>query len=70
MRNAGPGSVDEKVHEITPDDVAEWRVCSAPVLESFMSTAGELGHRRMEAYGQLRTLACCSAGTPGVFTRR
>lgn len=58
------------VHEITPDEVAEWRVCSAPVLESFMNNAGELGQRLMEAYGQLRTQPCCSAGTPGVFTRR
>jgi C4-dicarboxylate-binding protein DctP len=59
-----------KIHEITPDEVAEWRVCSAPVLEEFMSKAGELGQRLMEAYGQLRTRPCCSAGTPGVFTRR
>jgi C4-dicarboxylate-binding protein DctP len=59
-----------KIHEITPDEVAEWRVCSAPVLEAFMSRAGELGQRLMEAYGQLRTQSCCSAGTPGVFTRR
>src|SRR5262245_15978321 len=59
-----------KIHEITPDEVSEWRVCSAPVLESFMSNAGELGQRLMEAYGQLRTQPCCSAGTPGVFTRR
>jgi len=59
-----------KVHEVTPDEVAEWRVCSAPVLEAFMSKAGELGQRLMEAYGQLRTQPCCSVGTPGVFTRR
>jgi len=59
-----------KIHEITPDEVAEWRVCSAPVLEAFMSKAGEMGQRLMEAYGQLRTQPCCSAGTPGVFTRR
>jgi len=59
-----------RIHEVTPDEVAEWRVCSAPVLESFMSDAGELGQRLMEAYGQLRTQPCCSAGTPGVFTRR
>jgi TRAP-type C4-dicarboxylate transport system substrate-binding protein len=59
-----------KVHEITPDDVAEWRVCSAPVLEAFMSKSGELGQRLLEAYGQLRTKPCCSAGTPGAFTLR
>jgi C4-dicarboxylate-binding protein DctP len=59
-----------KIHEVTPDEVAEWRVCSAPVLESFMSNAGELGQRLMDAYGRLRTQPCCSAGTPGAFTRR
>jgi len=59
-----------KIREITPDEVAEWRACSTPVLETFMTSAGELGQRLMEAYGQLRTRPCCSAGTPGVFTRR
>jgi C4-dicarboxylate-binding protein DctP len=59
-----------KIHEVTPDEVAEWRVCSAPVLEAFMSRSGELGQRLMEAYGRLRTQPCCNAGTPGVFTRR
>jgi C4-dicarboxylate-binding protein DctP len=58
------------IREITPDEVAEWRACSSPVLETFMSNAGDLGQRLMEAYGQLRTQPCCSAGTPGVFTRR
>jgi C4-dicarboxylate-binding protein DctP len=59
-----------KIHEITPDEVAEWRVCSAPLLEAFMNNSGELGQRLMQAYGQLRTQSCCTAGTPGVFTRR
>ena len=59
-----------KIREITPDEVAEWRACSTPVLETFMSNAGELGRRLMEAYGQLRTQPCCSAGTPGDFIRR
>jgi C4-dicarboxylate-binding protein DctP len=59
-----------KTHEIKPDEVVEWRACSAPVLEAFMSKAGELGQRLMEAYGRLRTQSCSSTGTPGVFTRR
>jgi len=59
-----------KIHEITPDQVAEWRACSSPVLEAFLGDAGELGQRLMQAYGQLRTQPCCSAGTPGTFTRR
>jgi C4-dicarboxylate-binding protein DctP len=58
------------IHEVTPDDVAEWRACSAPVLEEFMSKSGELGQRLLEAYGQLRKQPCCTDGTPGVFTRR
>jgi C4-dicarboxylate-binding protein DctP len=58
-----------KIHEITPDEVAEWRVCSAAVLEGYMSNAGELGQRLMQAYGQLRTQPCCDFGTPGVFIR-
>src|SRR5262245_16098752 len=59
-----------KIHAITPDEVAEWRVCSSPVLEAFMSSSGQLGQQLLEAYGQLRTQPCCSAGPPGLFTRR
>jgi C4-dicarboxylate-binding protein DctP len=59
-----------KVYDLTPDQVAEWRACSAAVLEDFMSRAGELAHKLMAAYGRLRTNSCCSAGTPGIFTRR
>ena len=59
-----------KIYEVTPDEVAECRVCSSAVVDGFMSKSGELGRRLMEAYGQLRTQPCCSAGTPGVFTRR
>jgi C4-dicarboxylate-binding protein DctP len=59
-----------KIHQVTPDDVAEWRACSAPVLEEFMNKSGELGQRLLEAYGELRKQPCCTDGTPGVFTRR
>jgi C4-dicarboxylate-binding protein DctP len=59
-----------KIYEITPDQVAEWRACSAPVVETFMGHSGELGQRLLNAYGHLRTQPCCSAGVPGVFTRR
>jgi C4-dicarboxylate-binding protein DctP len=58
------------IHAITPDEVAEWRVCSSPVLEAFMSSSGQLGQQLLEAYGRLRTQPCCSAGPPGMFTRR
>lgn len=58
------------VHELTPDEVTEWRACSAPVLEDYMSSAGELGHQLMAAYGKLRTDPCCSSGPGGAFSRR
>ncbi|MDX2205374.1 MAG: TRAP transporter substrate-binding protein DctP [Hyphomicrobiaceae bacterium] len=60
-----------KVYELTPDEVAEWRACSAPLLESYMETGGELATRLMAAYGKLRTDPCCSAAPGGgVFLGR
>jgi TRAP-type C4-dicarboxylate transport system substrate-binding protein len=59
-----------KVYELTPDQVAEWRACSGPVLEDFMMNAGDLGRRLMDAYAKLRLDPCCSAGPEGAFTRR
>ena len=58
------------VYELTPDQVAEWRACSAPVLESFMTNAGDLATQLLKAYGKLRTEPCCSSGPPGAFTTR
>jgi C4-dicarboxylate-binding protein DctP len=59
------------VHELTPDEVAEWRACSASIIEDYMGSSGELGWRLMAAYGKLRTDPCCSGG-PGsaTFNRR
>jgi len=59
-----------KIYELTPDQVAEWRACSSPVLEEFMSRSGELAHRLLLVYGRLRTDPCCSAGPQGGFTQR
>jgi C4-dicarboxylate-binding protein DctP len=59
-----------KIHELTPDEVAEWRACSAPVLDDYMSKTGELGQHLLAAYGKLRTDPCCSSGPSGTFTRR
>lgn len=59
-----------RVHALTPNQVAEWRACSAPVVESFMANAGELGSKLLMAYGKLRTEPCCSAGPIGDFTLR
>lgn len=59
-----------KIHNLTPDEVAEWRVCSAPLVETYMESGGELATRLMAAYGKLRTDPCCSAGPGGVFLGR
>jgi C4-dicarboxylate-binding protein DctP len=58
------------VHQLTPDEVAEWRACSAGMMEDFMSTSGEIGRRLMAAYGKLRTDPCCTAGPQGNFSFR
>jgi C4-dicarboxylate-binding protein DctP len=59
-----------KVHELTPDQVAEWRECSADVMEEYMSRGGELERQLLSAYGKLRTDPCCNMGPTGTFTRR
>jgi C4-dicarboxylate-binding protein DctP len=59
-----------KVHELSPDQVAEWRACSAEVMDGYMSRGGELERQLLSAYGRLRTDACCNMGPSGVFTRR
>ena len=59
------------IKELTPDQVAEWRACSADMLAKYMEGNGELAHELMAAYAKLRTDPCCTAGpstTP--FTRR
>jgi C4-dicarboxylate-binding protein DctP len=59
-----------KVYELTPNDVAEWRACSASIMDEYMSSAGDVASKLMAAYGRLRTLPCCSAGPKGQFTLR
>jgi C4-dicarboxylate-binding protein DctP len=58
-----------KVYELAPYQVAEWRACSAPVLDAFMAEAGESALQLMRAYGKLRTSPCCSAGPSGAAVR-
>jgi C4-dicarboxylate-binding protein DctP len=58
------------VYDLTPDQVAEWRACSAEVLENYMNSGGELVRKLISAYGRLREDPCCSAGPAGAFTRR
>ena len=59
-----------KIHELTPNEVYEWRACSAPLLDDFMKQAGEMGAVLMAAYGRLRQQPCCSAGPTGTFSLR
>lgn len=54
-----------KVYNLAPHHVAEWRACSAPVLDAFMTEAGESALQLMRAYGKLRTSPCCNGGPAG-----
>jgi C4-dicarboxylate-binding protein DctP len=65
-------SKNVKLQELTPDQVAEWRACSAGMLADYMEKNGDRARRLMDAYGRLRTDPCCSAGpsTSAAFTRR
>jgi C4-dicarboxylate-binding protein DctP len=60
------------VHDLTADQVADWRACSASIVENYVASNAELARRLMAAYGRLRTDPCCSAGpkTDGTFKRR
>jgi C4-dicarboxylate-binding protein DctP len=51
-----------QVRTLTPDQVAEWRACSAGVLEDYMGRSGELARQLLAAYGRLRTHPCCASG--------
>jgi C4-dicarboxylate-binding protein DctP len=58
------------VLELTPNEVADWRACSAGMMEDFMNVSGDFGRRVMAAYGKLRTEPCCTSGPKGAFTHR
>jgi TRAP-type C4-dicarboxylate transport system substrate-binding protein len=60
-----------KLQALTPDQVADWRACSAGMLADYMSRVGDSARKIMDAYGRLRLDPCCSAA-PGdaPFTRR
>jgi TRAP-type C4-dicarboxylate transport system substrate-binding protein len=64
-------SKNVKLVELTADQVADWRACSAGMLADFMDKNGEDAHKLMAAYRKLRTDPCCSAMPGGnAFTRR
>jgi len=48
------------VVELSSYDLAEWRACSAPVVESFMAASGQLGQQLLKQYGVMRTEECCN----------
>ena len=49
-----------KVVELSSFDLAEWRACSAPVVESFMAASGQLGQGLLKQYGLMRADPCCN----------
>jgi C4-dicarboxylate-binding protein DctP len=59
-----------KLVSLTPDQVAEWRACTADMVADYMEKNGHKARRLMEAYAKLRVDPCCSA-MPGevAFTR-
>jgi C4-dicarboxylate-binding protein DctP len=60
-----------RIQDLTPDQVVEWRACSADLLSDYMERNGELARKLMAAYGRLRTQPCCTGGPSTVaFTRR
>ena len=60
-----------KIVHLTPDNVADWRACSADMVADYMDRNGELARRLMAAYSKLRTDPCCTAGpSAAAFTRR
>jgi C4-dicarboxylate-binding protein DctP len=60
-----------QVRALTPDQVAEWRACSADVLVDYMGLNSDLTRQLVAAYGRLRSLPCCtSAPSTAPFSRR
>ena len=50
------------VHDLTADQVADWRACSAGIVEGYIFNNTDLARQLMAAYGRLRTDPCCTAG--------
>jgi len=60
------------LHDLTADQIVDWRACSASLVEDYMLSSSDLTRRLLAVYGRLRTDACCTAGptTAGAFNRR
>jgi C4-dicarboxylate-binding protein DctP len=54
-----------RIVEPSADDIAQWRACSAVLLEAYMVRAGQAGPKLFEAYGKLRTERCCRDAPSG-----
>jgi C4-dicarboxylate-binding protein DctP len=54
-----------RIVEPSGDDIAQWRACSAALLEAYMVRAGQAGPKLFEAYGKLRTEPCCRDAPSG-----
>ena len=52
------------VHELTPDQVSDWRACSATIVEDYMQNNADLARQLLAAYGRLRTHPCLHFGSP------
>lgn len=63
--NAFARAKGTKVVELSSFELAEWRACSAPVVESFMATSGQLGHELLQQYGLMRADPCCTEAPDG-----
>ena len=40
------------VHELTPNQVSDWRACSAPIVEGYLQNSVDLARQLMAAYGK------------------
>ena len=60
------------LHDLTADQIADWRACSASIVEEYMLSSSDLARQLLAAYGRLRTEPCCTTGpsTAGPFSRR
>ena len=56
-----------RIVELNMRQLAEWRACSAPMTEAFMSMTGQLGREMMAEYGKLLAHPCCNKPPGGSF---
>jgi C4-dicarboxylate-binding protein DctP len=52
------------IRDLSPEEVMQWRACSANVIDEYMEQGGDLSRLLMDAYGRLRTEPCCVGGPP------